>query len=87
MSRPFKTSLPALAVVLTCGCASVVESLAVEPVRDRDLDCSFTSGATCWTMAARFPTPRPEQRDSVPNELLQQPTTILASRADTTGPR
>jgi hypothetical protein len=73
-----------LSVVVLCGCAvSAQPSSAAAPERD----CSFRSATTCWTVAGRFPAPRPEPRDSVPTELLSQPRAILASGADTTAAR
>jgi hypothetical protein len=77
--------LMALGMVLLCGCAAIAQSSSVAP--EREPDCSFRSATTCWTMASRFPTPRPEARDSVPDELLNQPATLLASGADTAASR
>jgi hypothetical protein len=45
----------------------------------RGPDCSFGSAATCWTLTGRFPAPRRERRDSVPNDILKQPAARLAS--------
>lgn len=73
--------LPAiLGAVLLCGCAGASRSSpvpqAVEP------DCSFRSAATCWTLAGRFPPPRPDADDPSPSEVLEQRPPVLASKAD-----
>ncbi len=77
MSSPVSIPLLALGVVLLCGCAATAQSSSVAP--ERDSDCSFRSATTCWTIAGRFPAPRAETRDSVPDELPNQPPTLLAS--------
>jgi hypothetical protein len=79
MSSPVSIPLLALGVALLGGCAATAQSSSVAPERS---DCSFRSATTCWTIAGRFPAPRAETRDSVPDELLNQPT-VLASEADT----
>ncbi len=42
-------------------------------------DCSFRSAATCWPLTGRFPAPRRQRRDSVPDDILKQPSASLAS--------
>jgi hypothetical protein len=81
MSQRLRLSPAAFGMVLLSGCGAAAQSLSTAP--KRDLDCSFRSEATCWTVAPRFPTPRPERRDSTPEQLLQQPPAILAAAADT----
>jgi hypothetical protein len=68
-----------LGTVLLCGCAAASQSSSaaqgVEP------DCSFRSATTCWTLAGRFPPPRPKAAEPSPSEVFEQPP-ALASRAD-----
>ena len=85
MTPPRSISRRMLGIVLLWGCSVPAQSSSVAP--EREPECSFRSSTTCWTLAGRFPTPRPSARDSVPDELLKQPPTILASGADTAASR
>jgi hypothetical protein len=69
-------ALAALGVALLGGCATN-QSAAATPKREPD--CSFRSATTCWTMASRFPPPRPAARDSAQDKLLEEPPARLAS--------
>jgi len=80
MSRRASIPLATLCVSLLCGCAATARSAAVVP--EDDPDCSFHSATTCWTMAGRFPTPRPAAADSLPDDLGRQPPAVLARGAD-----
>jgi hypothetical protein len=81
MSRTISIPLPALGMALLCGCAATAQSSSTPP--GREPDCSFRSATTCWTVAGRFPAPRPVVQDSVPEEVLEQPPMLLAKMADT----
>ena len=75
----------ALGLALLCGCAATSRSSMVAPMDGPD--CSFRSATTCWTMVGRFPSRRAQARDSVPDELLTRPPTVLATGADTAAVR
>lgn len=72
-------AMGAVMVALLCGCAATTHpaSAATEPKSD----CSFRSPTTCWTMAARFPSLRPDPTEP-PLERAPGPRPILASSAD-----
>jgi hypothetical protein len=76
MSTPLSMTIAAAGLVVLCGCTPPQTS-AVAP--EREPDCSFRSASTCWTMASRFPAPRPEPRDSVKHHILDEPPARLAS--------
>jgi len=65
-----------LGAVLLSGCAAAAQSSST--TQEVESDCSFRSATTCWTLAGRFPPPRPEPRDDP-----EQPLPVLASGADT----
>lgn len=65
-----------LGVALLSGCAAATQSSSTTERGEED--CSFRSATTCWTLAGRFPPPRPETRDDP-----DQPLPALASGADT----
>jgi len=80
MIRRASIPLMALGLTLLCGCAATARSAAAGP--EGKPDCSFHSATTCWTMAGRFPTPRPAAADSLPDDLGRQPPAVLARGAD-----
>jgi len=80
MIRRASIPLMALGLTLLCGCAATARSAAAVP-EDKP-DCSFHSATTCWTLAGRFPAPRPAAADSVPDDLGHQPPAVLAKGAD-----
>jgi hypothetical protein len=82
MHRPHKIPLMALGTALLCGCAATSRSTSTVP--ERGPDCSFRSATTCWTLAGRFPAPRPDARDSVPNDIRNEPP-VLAKGSDSAG--
>jgi hypothetical protein len=62
-----------------CGCATNSQSVA--PTATRDLDCSFRSPTTCWSVGGRFPS-RKEQQPFRPELIIQDSSTVLASTPD-----
>jgi len=73
--------LPAiLGTALLCGCAAASQSSPAS--KEVEPDCSFRSATTCWTLAGRFPPPRPQAGDPPPSDVLKQRPPVLASRAD-----
>jgi hypothetical protein len=66
------------------GCAAASQSVAVE--QKVEPDCSFRSASTCWTVAGRFPPPRPEAGKPSPTEIIERPT-VVANRADSVSSR
>jgi hypothetical protein len=73
--------LPAiLGPVFLSGCAAASQSISAE--RGVEPDCSFRSASTCWTLAGRFPPPRPETGEPSPSEIPEPSPTILANRPD-----
>jgi hypothetical protein len=77
--------LARLGTVLLFGCGVASQSSSRTPPPEPD--CSFRSGGTCWTLAARFPEPRAQAPDSLPIDPLGEPPTVLATGADTAASR
>ena len=69
-----------LGTVLLCGCGAAAQSSS--EASPREPDCSFRSGGTCWTVAARFPESRADATDSLPAEPPSEPRPLLAIGAD-----
>jgi hypothetical protein len=52
--RPSKRGgIGAVFIAFLCGCAASTQSSAA--AEDSELDCSFRSPTTCWTVSGRFP--------------------------------
>jgi len=77
---PRSALLLGLGTVLLCGCGVAAQSSS--ETSPREPDCSFRSGGTCWTVAARFPESRADATDSLPAEPPSEPRTLLATGAD-----
>jgi hypothetical protein len=69
---------------LLSGCAGVTQSASSVPRKGPD--CSFRSATTCWTLAGRFSPARAAKPDSARKQLLEPPTPVLATRADSLPP-
>ncbi len=61
------------------GCATNSQSVA--PTETRDVDCSFRSPTTCWSVGGRFPSGN-EQQPFRPELIIQDSSTVLASTPD-----
>jgi hypothetical protein len=85
MRLPRPALLVEFGAVLLWGCGVAAQSSSRTPPRDPD--CSFRSAGTCWTLAARFPEPRAEARDTLPTDPLSGPPPVLATGADTAAAR
>jgi hypothetical protein len=68
-----------LFLAFLCGCAAGTQSSAAAEATD--LDCSFRSPTTCWTVSGRFPAVR-SKVTAPPERAPRQPPPVLASGAD-----
>jgi hypothetical protein len=80
MIPPRRAALSLIGSAFLCGCAATAQPASSAPRTAPE--CSFRSATTCWTLAARFPSPRVAKPDSARKGLLEPPAVILASRPD-----
>ena len=70
----------AVFIALLCGCAASTQSSAA--AEETELDCSFRSPTTCWTVSGRFPAVRSKPAAAPLDRTPRQPSAVLASGAD-----
>jgi hypothetical protein len=70
----------AVLLAFLCGCAAnTPSSTAAERT---EVDCSFRSPTTCWTVSGRFPAVRSKPAAAPLDRKPRQPAAVLASGAD-----
>jgi hypothetical protein len=67
-----------MAFLWGCAASTQVSATAEEP----ELDCSFRSPTTCWTVSGQFPAVRTKPTAVPLDRTPRQPSAVLASEAD-----